>query len=256
MSTLQHWSHALLDPTLGAPTGLTTWNHSDTEKRLAVYRNNVMVSLVDALAQTFPVTLQLVGEPFFRAMAQVFVRAHPPRTRVLARYGEELVGFIKGFPPAAGLPYLSEVAQLEWLRLQALHAADAPPLDREAIAIFLQDSNALPTLHWQLAPDVQLLQSSHAVVSLWAAHQPEGGVAFDDVDVTQPESALIFRSGLDVMVMQIDPGLAALVGALQVRTAFGEAIEQASGAAPGFDLSEALAVLIRHEMLIGAQRLH
>ncbi|MCU0955752.1 MAG: putative DNA-binding domain-containing protein [Hydrogenophaga sp.] len=256
MSTLQHWSNALLDPTLAAPTGLTTWNHSDPEKRLAVYRNNVMVSLVDALAQTFPVSLQLVGEPFFRAMAQVFVRAHPPRSRVLANYGNDLPGFISSFPPAKGLPYLADVAQLEWLRLQALHAADAPPLDLDAIARLLQDTETLPTLHWQLSPDLHLLQSAHAVVSLWAAHQPESGMVLENVDVAQPESALVFRSGLDVMVLQVDSGLATLVAALQGNASFGDAIDHAFGAAPEFDLSAALAVLIRHELLMGAQHLH
>lgn len=124
--SMQHtWAEALLNPSQAAPQGLRTWNRSDPAKHLAVQRNNVMISLVDALAHTFPVTLQLVGEEFFRAMAQVFVLAHPPRTRVLAHHGQALPSFIAQFPPAAGLPYLADVAQLEWQRLQALHAADA-----------------------------------------------------------------------------------------------------------------------------------
>lgn len=256
MSAQHTWAQALLDPTRAVPRGLTTWNHSDPAKRLAVHRNNVMVSLVDALTQTFPVTLQLVSDQFFRAMAQVFVRTCPPRTQVLAHYGQHLPGFVAQFPPCAGLPYLADVAQLEWQRQQALHSADAPPFDLDAIATLMQDTDALPTLHWQLAPDLHLLQSPHAVVSLWAAHQPESGIALEEVDVTQPESALIFRSGLDVMVLQADPGLAALVAALLDNTVFSEAIEQGFGAGPDFDLPRALALLIGHELLIGAQRPH
>ena len=255
--TAQHtWAQALLDPAQVVPNGLVTWNHSDPERRLAVYRNNVVVSLVDALAQTFPVTQQLVGEAFFRAMAQVFVRAHPPRTRVLAHYGHELPEFVAQFPPAAGLPYLADVARLEWQRLQALHAADAQPLDATSLSALLQDADALPSLRWQLAPSLHGLRSPHAAVSIWAAHQEDSGLAIEDIDVARPEAALVFRSGWDVMVLQTTPGMVALVEGLLDNALFGEAIDQAFVAEPGFDLSQALAALIRHQLLIGTERPH
>jgi len=256
MSTQHTWAQALLDPAQAVPNGLVTWNHSDPARRLAVYRNNVLVSLVDALAHTFPVTQELVGEDFFRAMAQVFVRAHPPRTRVLAHYGHELPGFIAQFPPAAGLPYLADVARLEWQRLQALHAAEASALDATSLSALLQDADAIPSLRWQLAPSLHGLRSPHAAVSIWAAHQADSGIALEDVDVARAECALVFRSGLDVMVLQTTPGMAALVEGLLDNTPFGEAIDQAFVAEPAFDLSQALPILIRHELLIGAERSH
>lgn len=256
MSTQHIWAQALLNPARAAPSGLTTWNQSDPARRLAVHRNNVVVSLVDALAQSFPVTQQLVGEDFFRAMAQVFVRAYPPRTRVLAHYGDALPGFIAQFAPAAGLPYLADVAQLETLRLQALHAADATAMESAAIATLLQDADALPSLRWQLAPSLHLLRSSHAAVSVWAAHQADSGIALEQVDLAQAQSALVFRSGLDVMVWQADTGTATLVKHLLDHAALGEAIDHAFNADPAFDLSQALALLIRHELLVGTQALH
>ena len=256
MSTQHSWAQSLLDPAQAAPSGLVTWNHSDPQRRLAVHRNNVMVSLVDALAHTFPVTQQLVGETFFRAMAQVFVRAHPPRTRVLSHYGAELPGFIARFAPAASLPYLADVAQLEMLRLQALHAADACAMDAQAIAAVMHDARALPTLRWRLAPSLHLLRSAHAAVSLWAAHQEGSGLALEDIDPAQAESALVFRSGLDVMVWQTPPGMDELVLGLLLDDPFGQALERALAAAPDFDLTQALATLIRHELLIGVEHAH
>jgi len=256
MSAQHTWARALLDPAQAAPQDLSTWNHSDPAQRVAVYRNNVMVSLVDALAQTFPVMQQLVGESFFRAMALVFVRAHPPRTRVLAQHGQALPGFVAQFPPAAGLPYLSDVAQLEWQRLQALHAADASAVEPATIAALLADAERLPLLRWQLHPSLQLLRSPHAVVSLWAAHQPGSGIALDGVQVSQPEAALVFRSGMDVMVLQADAGLTALAASLLHNAAFGAAIEQAFSVDPAFDPSQAMAVLIRHGLLTGALHPH
>ena len=252
MNVQASWGAALLDPGV-LPPGLRSWNHSDPARRLAVHRNNVLVSLVDALAQTFPVTRQLVGDTFFRAMGQVFVRERPPRTRVLVRYGDELPPYIARFSPAAELPYLADVARLEWLRLQALHAADALPMATEQFAAWFQDVEALPHLRWQLAPSLHLFRSPHAALSVWAAHQDGSGIALETVDTRQTESALVFRSGLDVMVLQIDQATAVLVERLLAGAAWIDAVDAAFDEDGRFDLPGALSVLIRHELFTGVQ---
>lgn len=81
--TQAEFATALLDPKAACPSGLQAWNRSDPQPRLAVYRNNVVSSLIGALADTFPVVQALVGVDFLHAMAGVFVRQHPPRSRLL-----------------------------------------------------------------------------------------------------------------------------------------------------------------------------
>ena len=127
MNSQTAFAQALLDPERDCPSGLTTWNGSDPVMRFAVYRNNVMLSLIDALADTFPVTQELVGEEFFRVMAKHFVQAQPPRSRLLAFYGDSFADFVDSFAPAAPVPYLADVARLEMCRVRAYHAADVPP---------------------------------------------------------------------------------------------------------------------------------
>lgn len=251
MSFQSTWAQALLEPSFPTPTDLVTHNGSDPTRRLGVYRNNVVVSLVDALASTFPVTQQLVGEEFFRAMAQRFVRQQPPRSSVLARYGGALPDFIAQFAPAASVPYLGDVARLEWLRLQALHAADAAPVEADAMAQCLADPEALARTRWHLAPCLQLFSAPFAAVSIWAAHQEGSGLALENVDVTQAESAWIFRSGLDVMVLQTAPGEHALGQALQGGATLGEAVAQAQSQHADLDVSQALAQLLRHGLVVG-----
>jgi hypothetical protein len=68
----------LLDPTMPAPEGLINPDGAQATKRYDVYRNNVAVSLSDALESAFPVIRKLVGDQFFRAMAGVYLRKHPP----------------------------------------------------------------------------------------------------------------------------------------------------------------------------------
>ena len=117
------FAEALLDPERRVPDGVTSHTHPAPAKRFAVYRNNVVVSLIDALATRFPAAQRIVGEEFFRAMAGVFARAHPPRSPLMMTYGEDLPAFIETFAPAAELPYLADVARLEAARTRAFQTS-------------------------------------------------------------------------------------------------------------------------------------
>jgi hypothetical protein len=198
------FADALLARDFDCPPGLRTWNGSDPGRRFAVYRNNVLVALVDALADTYPVVQALVGVDFFRAMAQEFVRGQPPTSPVLAGYGAGFAAFIEGFAPAAGLPYLPDLARLEWMRVEVYHAADVAPLRVEEIAPRLADADLQPPAVLDLHPAARVLCSRHAVASLWAAHQADDvDAALAQVDPAVAEVALVLRSGLDVLVMRI-----------------------------------------------------
>ena len=245
MSDQQIFADALLAADPVCPPGLRTWNQSDPGRRFGVYRNNVIVSLIDALADTYPVTQALVGEEFFRAMALLFVRAHPPRSRLLAFYGDGLAGFIQAFPPVAGIPYLADVARLEMLRVLAYHAADATPLQAGELAQLLADETTLPTARFSLHPSVGILRSCYAVVSLWAAHQSaEASAPLEEIDTDSPEAALVLRVGLDVEISRVPDSTAAFIMNLQRGVVFGPAVEQTLAADAAFDLAATLGLLI------------
>ena len=248
MNTTQAFADSLLQPEAPCPAGLKTWNGSDPAKRFAVYRNNVVVSLVDALADSFPVVQALVGEDFFRAMAAEFARGNPPRSPVLAWYGAGFADFVENFPPAAGLPYLADVARLEWLRVEAWHAADADPLPLAEIGALLADDAALSALRLALHPSLRVLRSAHPVVSLWSAHQAaDTAAALGAIDFTE-EAALVLREGLDVGIQRIEAGAAEFVDKLLQGAALGEA----AAAAGPFDLAATLGLLLSSSAVIGA----
>lgn len=136
-------------------------------RRFAVYRNNVQHGLSKALAARFPVVERLVGAQFFAAMARVFAARHPPAGPVLAEWGESFADFLGRFPPVAGLPYLPDVARLEWLRGEAFHAADAPVADTALLAQIAPER-----LRLRLAPCVMAFEARFPAVSIWQANQP------------------------------------------------------------------------------------
>jgi hypothetical protein len=238
---------ALLNPDLPPPTGLCAWNGSDPSIRFAVYRNNVIVSLVDALADRFPVVQMLVGETFFRAMAREFAYQYPPRSPVLTHYGADFPEFIGDFQPASSLPYLADVARLEHAYIHAYHAADAPILPTSQFAHTLAQPEDLPRLRMRLLPSAVVLRSPYAMVSLWAAHQAEEVARLPDP--SQPEAALIVRPDLEVKVLLIDAGTHTFIHTLQNNAPLGEAAGLALKTQANFDLTQALTLLIRERVV-------
>lgn len=251
---VQDFAAALLDPKCATPPGLLAWNGSDPAARLAVHRNNVVSSLVDAMGETFPVVRQLVGEEFFRAMAGIFVREMPPRTRVLAHYGGAFPSFIASFAPARALTYLADVARLEFARVMAYHAADAEPVADEIVTFALASGERMGELRMALHPSVHTLSSPNGVVSLWAAHQRDEDGEIGTVDVDMPESALILRAGLDVLVLPVPPATVDFVEAIRAGLNLGDAASQAASRAAemgsDFDLTAILTPLLAHGALI------
>lgn len=243
MSDQRTFAAALFDPDAPCPDGLTAWNGSDPTRRFAVYRNNVIVSLIDALADSFPVTQELVGETFFRGMAGVFVRHDPPQSVQLVDYGAGFPAFIEQFDPARSVPYLADVARLEFLRVRAFHAADADPVSLEQIAQALADPEQLPLLQVGCHPSLGVLNSRYAVVSLWAAHQGVGDVA--EVNPFLPESALVVRVGLEVHVVALPPGGDLLIAGFAAGRSLGEAVGFVMAAHPDFNLTTHLALLLQ-----------
>lgn len=244
---MNRFARALLDPWLPCPPGLQAWNGSHPAHRFAVHRNNSIASLADALADTFPVVQALVGEEFFRAMAAAFVRAHPPASPLLHAYGQRFAEFIAGFGPARPLAYLADVARLERARVDACHAADAPPLSPAAATGALACGGRVGALRLVPHPAARWLVSPHPVFSLWAAHQGEG--ALEDVDLSRAEGALVVRPGFEVLVLRCGPGAVALLDCAARGGELAACVAAAVGAEDGFDLAGTLSLLMAHGAL-------
>ncbi|MFL1548688.1 putative DNA-binding domain-containing protein [Pseudomonas sp. D47] len=247
MSLHAAFANALIDPSQACPDGLFSSNGADPASRFAVYRNNVHSALINALATAYPVTLQLVGDEFFRAMAGLFVQACPPTSPLISEYGNEFGAFIQDFEPAASVPYLADVARLERLRVRAYHAVDTQPLEQQAIVQALQGQTDLGQLRLQLHPSLATLNCAYAVVAVWAAHQTEGGLA--TLDPWHAQSALVLRQGLAVKIFAIDSGSVAFINSLNHGTPLEEAVEHALQASAEFDLNQCLTLLISHDAI-------
>lgn len=230
---------AVLDPDAPPPPGLTSHSGRAPVRRFEVYRNNVLSGLTRSLATRFAVCERIVGEEFFRAMATAFVRHSPPASAMLMLYGEGLAGFIESFGPAAGLPWLADVARLEFACGRAAHAADAAPLTGADIAAVPQA--AWGALRLVLHPAAELLRSRWPIVTIYKMNRP--GNEPVPVDFAIAEDALVTRPLYEIDVRALAGGdhefLAAIArgGTLEDAMLAGAAIDN-------FDTTRALVTLL------------
>lgn len=135
---------------------------------LRAYRANLQAVADRALVAAYPVLTRLLGEEAMAALARDLLIHHPPTRGDLAWFGAELAEWIAGVPELGDLPYLGDVARLEWAVHRAHTAADpseAPP-DLQALAG--EDPAAL-RVHFVAGS--ALLASAWPVLPLWLAHQ-------------------------------------------------------------------------------------
>ncbi len=245
------FASALLDPAK-RPSGLCDTGgrdapHGDGNGRFNIYRNNVAVAVIDALSDMFPAVERLVGAEFFRATARAYMQEVPPLAPVLFRYGSDFGEFLDRFPPASSVPYLGDVARLEFARVQAYHAADRTPIGIADLGAVSAD--AVEGVRLSAHPSVALIRSRFPVVSLWGGDT--GGDTSRPVDLTRAEDALIVRPQLTVETRILPTGGFDFLDALLAGRTLGEAAGIAAAAAPDFELSEHLAGLFAAGVFIG-----
>ncbi len=221
------------------PAGLTTHRGTRDARRFAVYRNNVHVGLVGALEKAFPVVRQLVGDAFFQIMARAYVAAEKPASPVMLEYGDGFAGFVAGFAPAEGLPYLADVARLEVALTQAYHAAEADVLDRAGLAGL--DPSRLDATTLALHPAVRLVRSPFPIGTIWSHHQEQ---PVRPVERWDGEAVLVTRPDAELRSTILPPCDVPFMAALINGASLAEAAGAAVDADQTFAFGEALIALI------------
>ena len=237
----QDFGAALLNADLPRPPRISDGQGGRADKRFDVYRNNVVVSLSEAMETAFPTVRALVGEEFFRAMAGVAVRAHPPQTPLMAQFGADFPAFLESFPPVAQLPYLADIARIENARRRAYHAADAQGLTANDIAGWAPE--VFSTTRFSLVPATTILRSRFPIAAIWAKNNSDAA----EVPASGPQDVLISRPDFDPFVDLLPPGAADFLDVLSQGLPLGESVETTP---EGFDFPQTLALLLERRILI------
>ena len=234
---------ALLDAAHPVPDGLIDGQDQAAGSRYNVYRNNVAVSLTEAVRDGFPVITKLLGQQNMDGLAGLYLRAHPPTSPLMMFYGEDFPDFIAQMPQLAHLGYLPDVARLELALRRSYHAADVPPMDAAELGALAPD--ALMATRLKLVPAAQLIRSAWPIHGIWRFNTEDGAPKPE----AQAEDVVILRPEFDPEPHLLPPGGGAFLDALQNDAPLGAAHEAGQSVAAEFDLSPVLALLIQGRAL-------
>jgi len=222
------------------------------ERRLEIYRHNVMHNLRGALRDIFPVTERIVGEAFFLHAADRFIRETPSRSGDLNRFGAEWPAFLAEYPHAVELSYLADVARLEWAWHECFHAADADALDLSRLADVPPEEHS--ALKFRLHPAVRLMASAYPLLRIWQVNQPgyEGELAIDWE--AGGDSLLIYRDGNEIAIEALPAGPFRFLSALSCRATLESAAEAGAAADEAFDLQGLLLRSVQSAVIVDFER--
>ncbi|RBW57505.1 putative DNA-binding domain-containing protein [Ruegeria sp. A3M17] len=229
---------ALLDPSAAVPDGLWDAAERPAGRRFSVYRNNVAVSLTEAMHQAFPVITQLLGSQNMDGLAGLFLRKHPPSSPLMMFYGEEFPEFLAGMEQLSHLGYLADVARLELALRRSYHSADSQAAPPDALAIPPEE---IVLAKLEFAPSLKVLRSDWPLFSIWRFNSEDGAPkpapGSEDILITRPE--------FDPAPHLLPKGGADWIAHIQAGLTIGEAFEHTSAEFPEFDLGATLALLLQ-----------
>jgi hypothetical protein len=242
-------SPALINPERETPALVAGPNGKSAVRRYNVYRNNVTVSLINALAATYPAVQRITGIEFFRAMARFHVRETPPTSPLLFEYGRDFPAFIETYRFAQTMPWLADTARIERAWLDAYHAADAAPLAPHRVASVPPER--LTDLTFVPHPATHVVRSRYAAVTIFSANRSADPVG--PINAAEPEDALITRAENEVEVRHLPDGGAIFLTALMERKTLGRAASAAFDSAATFDIGASVSGMLAAGAFIAAE---
>ncbi len=238
-----------------ALTGLKAQVLAPWARGLAAYQANGHALAERSLLAVYPVVAALVGDDSFATMARELWHRHPPVRGDLAWWGEALAEFVEPNPQLDDVPYLADVARVEW----ALHrAAGAPDAGTDPASFALLTQVDPDTFTLRLAPGTAVIISTWPVASLVTAHlhdDPPLAVAAARIQAHEDENAVVWRQALRPLVAACTPAEAALLAALLQGRSLLASLNDALAADAAFDLGAWLPGAVRDGMVLGARLL-
>ncbi len=210
--------------------------------RFAIYRNNVFSNYREALRAVYPVVDRLVGRQFFDRVADHYIELSPSTSGDLNEYGQNFPEIIAGFPGAAPLVYLRDVARLEWMIHESFHAADYPEIALDLIRNISPEH--FEHLTFALHPACRLLTSPHPVQHIWQANQEgapdetidlnEGGV---NLLIARPALRTVEGPQYEVELRPLKTGEFVMLSEFASGKSFGDALLRALDADHEFNVA-------------------
>jgi len=149
---------------LDAFPSLLVKSHFLPEQLINIYRNNFVISLRELLEQLFPITQVLVGNEYFTQISRQFINDCPLKEPHLNHYGGNFVSYLDELEALKSMPFVAQMAELEWHLDRISHIYHQPNFDFNELARIGEDQYL--NIHFVLADTCHIQTSSMDLIAL------------------------------------------------------------------------------------------
>ncbi|GJL81974.1 MAG: DUF2063 domain-containing protein [marine bacterium B5-7] len=165
----QSFRRALFDPTSTSPAlrDQIVTHGLPAERRLNVYRNNMIASLTESLKATYPAVVKIVGDDFFKMLARRYIESSPSTCGDLHTFGDNFDKLVDSLPETRSLPYLADIARLEWGYHIVFHAVEDNPITLDALAEADIEPDQYDSIRFHFHPASMAISSRYPITNIW-----------------------------------------------------------------------------------------
>ncbi|GAA6141698.1 DNA-binding domain-containing protein [Hydrogenophaga sp. 5NK40-0174] len=237
-----------------ADTAWATQVHPQGRRGLQAYRANAHASAHRSLAAAYPIVQRILGEVAFSAMAIAHWHACPPTRGDLAHWGAELPAWLDQDTQLQELPYLEDVARIEWALHRMQFDADTTPAP-ETFALLSQNPGTADSHTLLMASGFQPMALSCAAGSVVQVHQesrPDWSALRQRLEATGTEYVLLWRQHWQPRLKLVHcPAEFACLTALARGDTLNEALAVATAEDKDFDFSQWLSAAVADGLVLG-----
>jgi hypothetical protein len=191
-------------------------------ERLGVYVDGYPARVREVLAETFPAVAHVIGPQALTDLTQRYLASVPLRSGNLNHAGAEVSAFLRDDPLTASLPFLADLAELEWSVARAFHAREDPPFDPTPLAEWSLEDWDHAVLRFQ--PSVSVVASDWPIREIWERRE----TPIEKIDIAlqnRPDRVLVRRAGFDVACESLPAAEARALAALLAGQTLGQVAE-------------------------------
>ena len=233
LQEVQRWLKSKILPESRTSSGipaveLNPQGNAPGAERLVVYADGDLARVEEALAEVYETIRHVVGRTAFQELAESYARRYPSHDYNLSLVGRHLPDHVAQLPLAGELPFLPDLARLEWLVAQAFHAFDQPPMETAQAAGWSLEEWARARVFFQ--PSVGSVSSAWPILDIWQAREkPVAEIRIELVN--RPQQVIVFRQGHQVRCALLTEHQQALLSRLLRSQPLGTACEAGAEAA-------------------------
>jgi len=232
-------------------------NNTDYQAGISVYQNNLKANAERALAITYPSVKTIIGEENFRYATTQYLHEFLKTTADWGLWGEHLADFLAQQTLIESLPYLPDIARLDWALHQSYRAKNS---ESNINSFYLLEQEDSTNLRFELANGIFVISSPFPIIAIrdyfkrelrfdQGAFETSIEKAINQDQISSGFHALVYRQGLEVELDTISSAESYWYQLLIKGTLIGQALDSIE--AYDFELSSWLPKAIQQQLVVG-----